>query len=61
MTTTIPICFAGPPNDPSDPAHGRQELQPERDGRVRCSALGRILCDCLTLCDEASGRCADRR
>jgi len=22
----------------SDPAHGTRELQPERDGRVRCSA-----------------------
>src|SRR5207247_5005512 len=38
------------PNDPklSDPAHDELRLQPERDGRVRCSAwLGRIIVSML--------------
>src|SRR6185295_4812315 len=28
---------------PSDPARGTHGLQPRRDGRVRCSALGHVI------------------
>jgi len=43
------------PNCPklSDPAHGTRGLQPQRDGRVRCSTwLGGILCIGLSLSDD---------